>query len=145
MTSTTSGEIQLRVICRSAPEVVAGAKTELGLQDKKKQLVPGVGRAGDKVAFTASVTLAAPTAKARFRGSFVHGPADAQHLYIGWREVGAEHWLNRLKVALALTDEQVQQALTGGVLEAYGTVGAWGELKDWHGLGVGQTWRYKKR
>jgi len=137
-----AGELKLRVISRRAPDRVEGRATEFGLQDKKKVLRPGEPFGDGQLVFDVDVGVELELgAEPRFRGPLVHGKSGAYHLYIGWRHAGADVWINRLKVALAMPVDQVTRAIEADHrLETDATGPAWGQLKDWHGLNIGRIW-----
>jgi len=146
--ATESGSVRLRVTSKIAPERHEGRATEFGLQDKKKNLQRGepTGRQLLRFDIEALATLH-ESGRPRFRGVYVHnGAKGAQHLYIGWRYVGEPTWINRLKVHLDMSWDDVQSAIDDqSCLVADGTGPEWGVLKDWHGLGVGRQWDKAER
>ncbi len=138
-----SAQLRLRIVSRPAPATRNGHPTEFGLQDKKKNLVAGVAHR-DALQFDLDVPVKQHVSgEPRFGGPFVHaGSKGAQHLYLGWRQVGESGWINRLKVHLDLSWNDVAGAIEDGAVMVVDATGPeWGVLKDWHGLNVGREWR----
>ncbi len=140
--------VHVRLLSRPAQEMYEGQATEFGLQDRFRVLHAGINRADGFVAFAADLPVVynPKTGSPRFRGPFIHnGSQGAQHLYIGWRYLNPsspdDPWVNRLKVHLHITWDQVLAVLAAdAVLETDCTGPAWGVLKNWHGLNAGREW-----
>jgi hypothetical protein len=138
--------VVLSVVSGRAPGEVRGQRTEFGLQDKKRFLRSGE-PASAGLAFRLEVPVVVDGAGGtpRFRGPYVHaGSGRAQHLYLGWRYIvntGMNVWINRLRIHLDITRDQVAAAReSGGSVEVDASGPQWGVLKDWHGLNVGRVW-----
>lgn len=125
-------EVRLRVKTLIAPAIFEGRKTEFGIQDKKQVLHPAQ---QTKTGLELTVLANAREADgfARFSGPFIHrGNEGRQHLYIGWRQLGAETWINRLKVQLEMPWTLAAEASAGElILEADATELEWGTQRKW--------------
>ena len=132
-------QVQLCVVSRTAPAIYSGRETEFGIQDKKKLLEPGeLIKSG--LSFTVTATAKNDDGVAKFSGPFIHrGNGGKQHLYIGWRYLGDETWINRLKVQLEMPWSLAAKAVANDLVlrvDAYGP--EWGVLKNWHALSLGE-------
>jgi hypothetical protein len=146
-TSDAQLHVPLRVLCRKAPATYQGRPTAFGLQEKKDRTSLLKGKStGSVLAFDSTARAKEEGGFARFFGPYIHGSGADKHLYVTW------HWkdgdlaiISRLKVALVIPWNLVQQSVTQGVvLTTDGTLPEWGVLKDWHGLGIGKVWSLAK-
>jgi hypothetical protein len=117
----TSPEMRVRLMCVSPPPVEHdGHITEFGLQDKKQVLHPGMRLQDGVLRFDFTITAQQKSDRAipKFGGPFVHGPADAPFLYLGYREAQAgAAWIKRIKIPLGqITWAQVEAASAPGKL-----------------------------
>jgi hypothetical protein len=122
-------ELRVRLICvLPPPNEHDGHVMEFGLQDKKQALHPGVRQKNGSIYYDFTVTVERKPGQStpKFGGPFVHGPATAPFLYLGYRETQAgAGWIKRIKISLAqITLAQVDAAARGKLLE--GTVSGQG-------------------
>jgi hypothetical protein len=118
--------VRLRVICAPMPPKAFGGRTEIELaMQYLQELHPGVEREDGSMQFECEVRVKRnpKNGNPNFLGPWVHGPADARHLYLNWQ--GAEDHVRvrfgRMKIHLAaITWEQIEAVsqVSGGVLEA---------------------------
>ena len=95
--------IRLQITCEAPPaSIYNGQPTEFGLQDKQQALHPGVSQPDGALRFACELAMKphATTGAPDFGGPFVHGPAGARFLYLGWRPLGGA-WIRRFKIPLA--------------------------------------------
>lgn len=103
----------LRLLMTSTrpPSAQNGRPTGFGLQDRAEHLTPGVALPDGRISFTLDLEVSQDpaTGRVRFHSPFVHGPAAARFLYLGWRYTdGPREWVRRQKLPLAsITWEQV--------------------------------------
>lgn len=121
VTALETTEVRIRLVCVSPPsDEYNGHPAEFGQQDKKQALHLGVRLKDGSMRYDFTVTLERkPDHPApKFGGPFVHGPADAPFLYLGYREAQAgAAWIKRLKIPLGqITWAQVEAASTPGKL-----------------------------
>ena len=108
--------VRLVVTTPAAPTGYLGQPAEFGLQDRAENLVPGERLPGDLVRFTIEVQVApdAESHRVRFSSPYVHGPAGAKFLYLGWRYAGLSRaWIRRQKIPLAALTWDAIEAATG--------------------------------
>src|SRR5437763_6946484 len=118
--------VRLRVICAPMPPKAFGGRTEIELaMQYLKELCPGVEREDGSMQFECEVRVKwnPKNGSPNFLGPWVHGPAEARHLYLNWE--GAEDQVQvqfgRMKIHLAsITWEQIETVsqVPGGVLQA---------------------------
>jgi uncharacterized protein DUF5990 len=118
--------VRLRVICAPMPPKAFGVRTEIELaMQYLQELRPGVEREDGAMQFECEVRVKRNPKHGHpnFLGPWVHGPAEARHLYLNWE--GAEDQVRvrfgRMKIHLAaITWEQIEAVsqVLGGVLEA---------------------------
>lgn len=107
--------LRLRLNTTAPPATTSGGrKTLFGLQDRSQQLTSGVLSLDGQLTFTLELEVSQGPASGavRFHSPFVHGPATARFLYLGWRYAdGPQEWVRRQKLPLrALTWERLQSA-----------------------------------
>jgi hypothetical protein len=119
MTTQNKRSISVRISFGALP-VRQGEATEFGLQDKA-----GAVHAAKRAAKTRSVfacelavgsgtTSGAPT----LSGPFAHGPPAGRFMYLSWRRIGGTGWIERIKIPLSMSANQIRTALrTGQTLE----------------------------
>lgn len=118
--------VRLRVICAPMPPRTFGGRTEIELAIQYlKELCPGVEGADGSMRFEceARVRPNGKNGSPNFLGPWVHGPAEARHLYLNWlgTEGDARVQFGRMKIHLAsITWEQIEAVsrVPGGVLQA---------------------------
>lgn len=95
--------LHLVLVCRDAPPLEhEGRPMEFGIQDSRQVLHPGAPLPGGALRFDVDAAV-----KIRrdgtpdLGGPFVHGPAGARFLYLGWRAIGGATWTRRYKIPLA--------------------------------------------
>ena len=118
--------VRLRVICAPMPPKRFGARTEIELaMQYLEELRSGVERKEGSMQFECEVRVKRnpKNGNPNFLGPWVHGPAEARHLYLNWQ--GTEDHVRvrfgRMKIHLAsITWEQIEAVsqVAGGVLEA---------------------------
>lgn len=98
-----------------------GETTEFGLQDKAGAVHPPQRASKTRSVFRCELAVAsgatggAPT----LSGPFAHGPPSSRFLYLSWRRVGGSGWIERIKIPLSMSANQIRTALrTGQTLEA---------------------------
>ena len=118
MPPPSPSRIRLQITCAAPPPAIYdGQPTEFGLQDKQQALHPGVSQADGALRFSCEVAVKphAATGVPDFGGPFVHGPAGARFLYLGWRPPGGA-WIRRFKIPLTpISWEQVAAAQAGAL------------------------------
>ena len=119
MQAATPTRIRLQMTCTAAPPTTYnGQPTEFGLQDKQQTLYPGTLLPDGALLFACEVAVRphATTSAPDFGGAFVHGPAGARFLYLGWRPPGGA-WIKRVKIPLApISWEQLAAGQTGALV-----------------------------
>jgi hypothetical protein len=118
--------VRLRVICAPMPPRTFGGRTEIELaMQYLKELRPGVEREDGSMQFKCEVRVKrnAKNGHPNFLGPWVHGPAEARHLYLNWQGTEGQERVQfgRMKIHLAsITWEQIEAVsqLPGGVLQA---------------------------
>jgi hypothetical protein len=118
--------VRLRVICAPMPPKMFGGRNEIELAIQYlKDLCPGVECADGSMQFECEVRVKRNPNNGgpNFLGPWVHGPADARHLYLNWLGTEGDERVQfgRIKIHLASITwaqiEAVSQA-SGGVLQA---------------------------
>ena len=120
MSNSTPTRVRLRITCEAPPPALhQGQPTEFGLQDKQQALHAGVRLAGGALRFDCELAIKphAATGAPDFSGAFVHGPASARFLYLGWRPPGGA-WIKRFKIPLAPIGWEQIAAGQAGALDA---------------------------
>jgi hypothetical protein len=102
MANTKPTQVRLLITCEPPPASHDGQPTEFGLQDKQQALHAGTLLPDGALRFACDVAVKphATTGAPDFGGQFVHGPAGARFLYLGWRPIGGA-WIKRFKIPLA--------------------------------------------
>ena len=118
--------VRLRVICAPMPPKAFGGRTEIELaMQYLKELRPGVEREDGSMQFECVVRVKRnpKSGNPNFLGPWVHGPAEARHLYLNWQGTEGQERVQfgRMKIHLAsITWEQIEAVsqVSGGVLAA---------------------------
>jgi hypothetical protein len=118
--------VRLRVICASMPPKTFGGREEIELAIQYLQeLRPGVEREDGSMQFECEVRVKRNPRNGtpNFLGPWVHGPAEARHLYLTWmgNENQVQVRFGRMKIHLApVTWEQIEAVtqVPGCVLQA---------------------------
>ncbi len=121
MPTTAPTRIQLQITCEAPPPTTYdGQSTEFGLQDNKQALYPGIQQPDGALRFDCEVTVKSHAAASApdFGGPFVHGPAGARFLYLGWRPPDGA-WIKRFKIPLAPMSWGQIEAGKAGALAAH--------------------------
>ena len=118
MSTSPPTRLHLLITCDAPPPAIyQGQPTEFGLQDKQQALRTGAALPGGALRFDCELEIKphAATGAPDFGGAFVHGPASARFLYLGWRPPGGA-WIKRFKIPLApIGWEQVAAAQAGAL------------------------------
>jgi hypothetical protein len=123
MSPATPTHIRLIACAVPPPATYNGQPTEFGLQDKQQILRPGTPLPDGALRFGCEVTVKPHTTTGApdFGGPFVHGPAGARFLYLGWRQLGST-WIKRFKISLAsISWEQIAAGQTGALIARVST------------------------
>ena len=96
--------VRLLIVTPPAPAEYQGQRADFGLQDRAENLAAGEPQPEGLLCFAIEVQ-AAPHPQSpgvRFSSPYVHGPAGAKFLYLGWRYAGMSRaWIRRQKIPLA--------------------------------------------
>ncbi len=117
MTTQSRHSISVRIGFGVLP-VRDGEATEFGLQDKG-----GVVHAAERASKTRSVfacglAVGSGPGTPTLGGPFAHGPPSGRFLYLSWRHIGGAGWIERIKIPLSMSANQISTALrTGQTLE----------------------------
>jgi hypothetical protein len=120
MSNSIPTRVRLRITCEAPPPALyQDQPTEFGLQDKQQALHAGMRLPSGALRFDCEVAVKphAATGAPDFIGPFVHGPAGARFLYLGWRPPGGA-WIKRFKIPLAPIGWQQVVAGQAGALDA---------------------------
>jgi Family of unknown function (DUF5990) len=116
--------VRIRLIAEALPpKEYQGRPTAFGLNDKKRQLHPGVEQPDGTVWFDLEVQVRTmgPTATLRFQGPFVLGKPDEQYIGLIWNYAGERTTIRGQKLRLDAIPEKLIPQATGrspGILQA---------------------------
>ncbi|MGA8499687.1 MAG: DUF5990 family protein [Xanthobacteraceae bacterium] len=95
-----------------------GEATEFGLQDKAGVVHAAKRASKTRSVFACELTVGSDTGTPTLGGSFAQGPPSGRFLYLSWRRIGGTGWIERVKIPLSMSANQIRTALrTGQTLE----------------------------
>jgi Family of unknown function (DUF5990) len=96
-----------------------GEATEFGLQDKNGGVHAAKRASKTRSVFGCELAVSAGAGTPTLSGPFAHGPPAGRFLYLSWRRVGgSDGWIERIKIPLSMSANQIRTALrTGQSLE----------------------------
>jgi len=117
MATQNSRSISARIGFSALP-VRDGEVTEFGLQDKGGGVHAAKRAAKTRSVFACDLAVGSGTGTPTLSGPFAHGPPSSRFLYLSWRRVGGTGWIERIKIPLSMSANQIRTALrTGQTLE----------------------------
>jgi hypothetical protein len=109
------------LLCFGALPVQKGVATEFGLQDKGGAVHAAKRASKTRSVFACELAVGSGTSGGAptLGGPFAQGPPTGRFLYLSWRRTGATGWIERIKIPLSMSANQIRTALrTGQALEA---------------------------
>ncbi len=95
-----------------------GEATEFGLQDKEGVVHAAKRASKTRSVFACELAVSSRTGTPILSGPFAQGPPSGRFLYLSWRRIGGTGWIERIKIPLSMTANQIRTALrTGQTLE----------------------------
>jgi hypothetical protein len=95
-----------------------GEATEFGLQDKAGVVHAPKRAAKTRSVFACELAVGSDTGTPTLGGPFAQGPPSGRFLYLSWRRIGGTGWIERIKIPLSMSANQIRTALrTGQTLE----------------------------
>jgi hypothetical protein len=99
-----------------------GEATEFGLQDKDGVVHAAKRASKTRSVFACELTFGSGIGMPTLSRPFAHGPPSGRFLYLNWRRIGGTGWIERIKIPLSMTANQIRTALrTGQTLETDAT------------------------
>ena len=110
--------VQLRLIHDNAPPIHdTGEPYLFGLQTTKQDILPGQPMSDGRVAFEFELTVKSVPKSDRpaFGGRCASGSVDDRFVYLSWKAIGRDGFINRIKARLgSITWDQIREAQRAG-------------------------------
>ena len=95
-----------------------GEATEFGLQDKGGVVHAAKRASKTRSVFVCELAVGSGTGTPSLSGPFTHGSPSGRFLYLSWRRFGGTGWIERIKIPLSMSANQIRTAVrTGQTLE----------------------------